>query len=91
MAELVRINGEELEDDVREAGPKIPVLFLKSASPYTKGEVAGFNERIVNDLEDRRVAKRIPEAQVKKFLAEREKTAQATAEAALASALARAV
>jgi hypothetical protein len=84
MADLVRINGDELDEDVREGGPKIPVLFLKSASPYTTGEVAGFNERTVENLEDRRVARRLKDPELKKLADVRSKKAAADAERALA-------
>lgn len=85
MAEMVKIIGEELEEDVREAGPKIPVVFLKSASPYTVGEVAGFGERAVDNLEDRRVARRLKDAEIVKLRKEQQAKAQASAEAAVAS------
>lgn len=85
MAELVKIIGEELDEDVREAGPKTPVVFLKSASPYAVGEIAGFGERVVDNLVDRRVARRLKDAELAKLTKTQEVRAQAHAEAAAAS------
>ena len=87
MAEMVKINGEELDEDVRDAGAKVPVVFLKSASPYTVGEVAGFNERVVQNLEDRRVARRLKDAEVSKLTKAQDVRALRHAEAALPTAV----
>lgn len=87
MAELVKINGEELDEDVRNTGPKVPVRFVKSASPFTVGEIAGFNEQIAQNLEDRRVAIRLNKSEREKLEKTQQAKAQADAKAAAERAL----
>jgi hypothetical protein len=85
MARVVKVNGEDDGVDHVDTGERIPVVFTDSISPYTKGEIAGFSEKVVTSLERRNHARRLKDSEITKSRKAKMERAQIDAEKGMAN------